>query len=236
MADEKNIVDDEDEFAVRHNPYAQLPSNSSKSMQPSPAKHVPRVKSSGFGSGVAKKQEKSEVKSTFSKIWDWIFNDVLVPTAKDVASDIIRNSADMIIYRDDYSRRRRNSGSSYSSYYRRSSDRDRDRDRDRRERDREKNSRRRGSDWEDIFIDRYDENGDEIRKADVERKLKDLIDISVDYGVASVADLYDLVGITANITDERIGWYKGELRGATVRQLRDGFLICTPDPGPIKTD
>lgn len=240
MADERNIDnDDEFESSIRKNPYAQLPSNSSNALARR-ERHEPRVKSIVENSG-ARRMEKSssEFKSTLSKIKDWVLNDVLIPTAKDVISNVISNSTDMILYRNEGGRRRRSSSGSYASCYRRGSDRDRDRDRDRRDRDKERSRRRGSNDWEDIFLPKYDEDGEILwSRTDAEKVISDLGDTAVDYGRATVADLYDLVGITASHTDEKRGWYKGELRGACVRKgydskYGDGWLICTPDPQPF---
>lgn len=238
MADEKNIVDDEDEFAVRHNPYAQLPSNSSKTLHNAPiAKHSPKLNAIGKG---ARKVDKGEIKpnsfkNTMKKIGDYILNDVLIPTGKDVIANIITNSTDMILYKGERRSRR-----SYSSYYRRSSsDSRRDRDRDDRD-DRRFERRRRAGDWEDIFLpdDEIDpETGrpywDRVKAENVISTLYDNIS---DYGRATVADLFDLTGISAAHTDENRGWEKGELRGACVRKVSGGFLIITPDPKPLERD
>lgn len=47
-----------------------------------------------------------------------------------------------------------------------------------------------------------------------------------EYGQASVADLYDIVGITSEWTDNRYGWTS--LRGAQIKPIRDGFLLVLP--------
>lgn len=44
-----------------------------------------------------------------------------------------------------------------------------------------------------------------------------------EYDVASVADLYDLVGISRKFTDQRYGW--DNLSDARVERLRDGGYI-----------
>ena len=59
-------------------------------------------------------------------------------------------------------------------------------------------------------------------------RLSDLIE---NYDTATVADLYDLAGITSNFTDDRWGWYT--LEGASVSHLREGYLLNLPKPVPI---
>lgn len=46
------------------------------------------------------------------------------------------------------------------------------------------------------------------------------------YDQASVADLYDFVGITGSFADEKWGWT--DLRGASVSKIREGWLLNLP--------
>ena len=46
------------------------------------------------------------------------------------------------------------------------------------------------------------------------------------YGVVSVGDLYDLVGVTGAYTDNNYGWT--DLRTASVVRTRDGYMIKLP--------
>ena len=110
--------------------------------------------------------------------------------------------------------RRRDSGSrvSYTKYYER--DRDREYDRNR--------SRRSVYDYDDIILDTRREAEDVLNRMD------DLIDA---YGMVSVADLYDLVGVSGNYTDNKYGWTN--LRNAEVRRTRDGYLIKLPKALPF---
>lgn len=48
------------------------------------------------------------------------------------------------------------------------------------------------------------------------------------YGSASVADLYDYLGVTGGFTDQRWGWT--DLSNADVRQTRRGFVFDLPRP------
>lgn len=51
------------------------------------------------------------------------------------------------------------------------------------------------------------------------------------YDAASVADLYDMVGITGQFTDARWGWTS--LKDARVVRVREGFLLDFPQPIPL---
>ena len=171
----------------------------------------------------AKTKKKSEVKKfadvfiaeDITSVKDYIVNDVLIPAAKKAISDIITNGIDMILYGEAKGRdRRRDGGSrvSYTKYYER--DRDRDYDRAR--------TRRSVYDYDDIILDTRGEAEDVLNRMD------DLIDA---YGMVSVADLYDLVGISGSYTDNKYGWTN--LRNAEVRRTRDGYLLKLPKALPF---
>lgn len=61
--------------------------------------------------------------------------------------------------------------------------------------------------------------------------LERLTDIIDTYDVASVADLYDLVGLPSSHTDNKWGWTS--TADANVRQIREGFLVNLPSAEPI---
>ena len=63
-------------------------------------------------------------------------------------------------------------------------------------------------------------------RGEAEEVLSHLVDLTIDYQQATVADLYDLVGITSNFTDNKYGWT--DLRSASVTRVRDGYLINLP--------
>jgi hypothetical protein len=173
--------------------------------------------------GTAKTKKKTEI-SKFKDVFiaedaknvkSYIVMDVLIPAAKKAVSDIVTNGIDMILYGEARGKdRRRDSGSrvSYTKYY----ERDRDRDYDRRR------ERRSVYDYDDIILDTRREAEDVLNRMD------DLIDA---YGMVSVADLYDLVGVTGNYTDNKYGWTN--LRNAEVRRTRDGYLIKLPKALPF---
>lgn len=59
-----------------------------------------------------------------------------------------------------------------------------------------------------------------------------LSDMAEKYGVVTVADLYDAVGITSEYTDRQWGW--NDLSEARIERVRDGYLIQLPPPGAIR--
>ena len=51
------------------------------------------------------------------------------------------------------------------------------------------------------------------------------------FKVASVADLYDLVGVSCDYTANNYGWTN--LRNASVVRVRDGYLLKLPRALPL---
>ena len=56
-------------------------------------------------------------------------------------------------------------------------------------------------------------------------------EIMEEYGIVRVADLFDLVGITGDYTDNKYGWTN--IRSAEVVRVRDGYKIKMPRAMPI---
>lgn len=142
----------------------------------------------------------------------YILMDVLVPAMKKAISDIVTNGVDMILYGEAGRSKRSSSASkvSYRSYY--------DRERDRRP------SRNRAVyDHDDIILD---------SKGEAEEVLSKMDEVIDTYGVASVGDLYDLVGIDGNYTDNKYGWT--DIRSARSVRVKDGgYMLKLPKPLPI---
>lgn len=66
-------------------------------------------------------------------------------------------------------------------------------------------------------------------RGEAEEVLSSLVDIVNDYEVATVADFYDLVGITGSFTDNKYGW--PSFQGVTVSRARGGgYIINLPRP------
>jgi hypothetical protein len=147
----------------------------------------------------------------FMDIKEYIMQDVLVPALKNAIEDAITNGISMMLNGGEPRRRgdRKSSASrvSYRSYY----------DRDDRDRDRGRSSKNTGYSYDDIILETRGEAEDVINRLD------ELIDV---YGMASVADLYDLVGISGQYTDNKYGWT--DVRNATHVRVRDGYLLKMP--------
>lgn len=174
--------------------------------------------------GIGKKLAETFLEDDTKSVGSYIFHDVLIPAAKSMICDIVGwgGFAEMFLFggeRRGRSGGRRDNGRSYTSYgsYYRTTDRDRDRDpRDRDQRDISRASRAR-HDFDEIVLE---------TRGEAETVLSHLVDLTIDYNQATVADLYDLVGITSNFTDNKYGWT--DLRGAGVTRVRGGYLLDLP--------
>lgn len=154
--------------------------------------------------------------SDLRTVSEYVVKDILIPSAKRTLGEMLNNGIDMMLYGEVKPKRRSTSSSrvSYASYY----------DRDDRTIRRDSNIGRARTSSHDVLLETR------IEAEEVLNTLDDLID---QYGVVSVADLYDLVGLTStNYTDNKYGWT--DLRHAEVRRDRDGYLLRMPKATPIK--
>lgn len=177
-------------------------------------------------SGTVKQQKQSfgrRLTETFledntKSVGDYIIHDVLIPAAKSMISDTVSGGIEMLLFGGRKgSRTNRDGGRSYVNYNSasyRGSIRDMPGRRPDREISRVGRSRH---DFGEIILE---------TRGEAEEVLSHLVDLTIDYGMASVADLYDLVGITSNFTDNKYGWT--DLRNASVSRVRGGYLINLP--------
>ena len=169
-----------------------------------------------------KKSEINKLKDIFvsediKSVKSYIFMDVLVPAIKDAIEDIVTNAIRMILRGDTSARRSSSAASkiSYRDYY----------DGDRRNKDRFRNETRPVTkySYDDIILESKGE-----AEAVLDR-MGEIIDI---YGMVRVADLYDLVGVTGDYTDNKYGWTN--ISGAKPVRVRDGrYMLDLPRALPI---
>lgn len=177
--------------------------------------------------GEAKTKKKSELSKIASNIIseeaksikEYAIYDVVIPVVKDTITQLIKGSIDMLFYgevRSSSSSRRNSSNASRVSY------RDYYDDRSIR-RDLSRTSTRYS----------YDDITFEYRQ-DAEEVLNRMDEIVEQYGVVTVADLFDLAGITGNgYTDQNYGWTS--TRSASVERNRHGeFILKLQRPSSIR--
>ena len=148
-----------------------------------------------------------------SKVKSYILMDVLVPTIKKAISDIVKNGVDMILYGESGQNKKRTYAStvSYRDYYDnggRGASRFDDPPRAR---------TRVGYNFDDIILE---------TRGEAEEVLSSMDELIETYGSVSVADMYDLVGISCEYTDNKYGWKN--IRTAEPVRVRDGYMLKLP--------
>ena len=152
-----------------------------------------------------------------ASVKSYVFMEVFVPAIKKLISDIVTDGIDIVLYGGTNRNKRGSGPSSYVSYSKYSDSRDS-------HSYPSENRTRSGYSIKDIVIYNRGEAEDVLRQLDA------LMD---EYNIVRVADLYDLVGVTGNYTDNDYGWTN--IRNAKIVRTRDGgYLIDMPRAMPLK--
>lgn len=156
----------------------------------------------------------------------YVMGEILVPAAKDMVAEAVTQGFERMIFGESRSGGRRSSmGSSYSrphtNYNRMGPGRGMSRER---EDPRELSRRARAThEFDEIILD---------TRAEAELVIDRLGELIEQYDVATVAALYELVGITSQHTDGKWGW--DSMRDARVERLRGGgYLLDLPKTMPV---
>lgn len=180
---------------------------------------VPEKKVEKVITGLAKSKKKTGlqkimnvfVADDINDVKSYIIEDIVVPAAKDIILDAVK----AVLGVNGRSGRSNTNSSkvSYRKYFN-----------DGNHRESAGSTRTKtGYEYDDIVIDNRGEAEDVLLRMD---------ELIATYGLVSVADFYDLVGITGNYTDNKYGWT--DIRSATVvRAGRDGYMIKLPKALPL---
>ena len=171
------------------------------------------------GTVKTKKNEMRKLRDVFisedvKSVKSYILMDVLVPAIKDAIEDIVTNGIRMVL-RGETSARKSSSASkiSYNRIY------DSKINNDRFARDSSPSIR---YSYDDIILESRGEAEDVITMME---------EIIEEYGFVRVADLYDLVGITGDYTDNKYGWTS--IRSAEPVRVRNGYMLRLPRAVPL---
>lgn len=185
-------------------------------------KEKERIQQQKVVSGTVKTQKKSglqKIADSFiaedaGRVGEYVTTDILIPSLKKLALDLIKNTADILF--NGYSGSSRSnipaSKVSYGSYFRP----------DERAGFRQHTTRTTYS-YDNIILE---------NRGDAEMVLAQMDEIISKYGCARVLDLYELVGMTGSYTDQNYGWY--DLRTASVLRVQDGYLLKLPRATDIR--
>lgn len=230
----------DEELGIRDTPEENFPSNANKEKRTRvikaerEEKEKPEKQKSVVKGRVLKRKKSPGKKiSEFlfaddvKNVFNYIFVDVLIPVVKSTILDIVSISADRMLFGDDGdSLRRRNNkrlfggGSiNYGGYSKNAPDRRYFKEHHNTSQARETGIVKARASFHDIIV----EDRDDIEE--VLMKLEELIDV---YGVASIADFYDLVGVETSYVDYKHGW--DNLARAGIQRVRGGYIIDFPRP------
>jgi hypothetical protein len=144
----------------------------------------------------------------------YILWDVLVPKVKNTIEEVLVSTVHAIFGGTSESRKT-GSKVSYRSYY---DDRNRRNERV----DNHYTRSKIGYEFDDVILE---------SRGEAEAVLHQMDEVVSTYGVVTVADLYDMVGITGRYTDNKYGWT--DIRSAEPIRVRDGYLIKLPKAMPL---
>lgn len=162
--------------------------------------------------GFLSKMFKGFISEDAKDVKSYVFGDVLIPAIKKAISDIVTDGIDIILYGESRGKRGRSTAEkiSYRSYY-----------------DRNDSYRRPVASYNDYSYDSIILSS----RGEAEEVLARMDELMDTYGLVSVADLKDLVGINGNYTDNKYGWTS--IKSAEVVRVRDGYTIKMPRAVPI---
>ena len=145
-----------------------------------------------------------------SNVKSYIVSDVIVPAIKDAIEDIVH----MLLRGEAGGRKKSGSASriSYRDFYGKD------------------NGRRDYSNPGSRSVYEFDEQVIGSR-GEAEEVLSRMDDMMATYGIVSVADFYDLLGVPCDYTANKYGWTN--IRNAQVVRVRDGYVIKFPRAMPI---
>lgn len=144
----------------------------------------------------------------------YILMDVLVPAIKKAISDIVTNGIDMVLYGESGRTKRPESTASkvsYRGYYNKDQPVART------------TARTAAYDYDDVILP---------TRGEAEEVLSRMDDLIATYGVVSVADLYDLVNVSCNYTDNKYGW-TNLVNVVPVRASGGGYILKLPRALPL---
>ena len=152
-----------------------------------------------------------------------LFETIILPALKSTIADFFSNGMSMLLFGEDAGPGRRGSPRSYDRMYerRQPSYRGRRSDRSQRHQSRRpnRNVQRTEQVFEDVFFDYRD---------DAQIVLAGMLERIAEYGQTTIGDLYSMVGMGTNYTNESWGW--DNLSGVHVQHTSEGYLIDFPEP------
>jgi hypothetical protein len=166
---------------------------------------------------VGKKFLETFITDDFPGVFSYVINDILIPAAKGTISDMFHSSIDMIFggaiskYTNVNMNRNNNQRTNYGNCSLNLNNINRPLQP-------QQNLNRARHNFDDIALN---------SRAEATEVLSNLVDLTLDYGQATVEDLYGFVGLPSDFVDARYGWH--DLSTATIRPARGGgYMLVLP--------
>ncbi|MFI3173931.1 MAG: hypothetical protein R3Y53_01865 [Bacillota bacterium] len=141
----------------------------------------------------------------------YLWHDVLLPAVKDIVEDMVVKGIRVMLRGEEADRKSSTASKvSYRNYYKDNSA--------------TSSTSYTSNKYNDLDI-RLDSRGE------CEEVIYRLEELTEAYGMVSVADLYDLVGITSVYTDNKYGWTT--VQDVKVLRIREGYLLKMPKAKPL---
>lgn len=200
----------------RRSPREEEPKTEEKRIDKVVAGHVVRRKAP-----LGKRMKETFLGGADKSVFEYVVQDVIVPAVRDMIADAGQQGLERMLYGEVRSVARRSHvrpgdprrNTNYNGM-------SRSRDEDRRQMSRKA---RANHDFYEIIIP---------TRPEAEAVLEGLFALLDEYEVASVADLYEMVGESSQFTDRNWGWT--DLRGSDIRRVREGYLLDLPRPEDIR--
>lgn len=191
-----------------------------------PGNEEPKKEITKVTQGTIRRKEKPLLAKMFGEtakdIGSYVFNDVLIPSIKEIITDIINNGLEMMLYGSQARTSRgggRNKLGSYVSYNSIFSSGGRSRGAKRRSTGEAITRSASRHDFGDIVFD---------NRLDAEMVLTTMLEAIDLYESVTVAEFYNAVGLETEWNDHKFGW--DNLATASVRRIREGYIINLPRP------
>lgn len=174
---------------------------------------------------LGKRMAETFVGGDIKSVGQYVVFDVMIPAAKDMFSDAISTGIERMLFGENRTPSRRSRSSSSNGFghvaYNRFASSQSQRRADPRG---TFSSRARAThDFDEIILE---------SRIEAEEVIARLYGLLSEYQLATVSDLYEMVGITGSFTDEKWGWT--DINGAGVTRIRNGYLLDLPRPEPIR--
>lgn len=173
--------------------------------------------------GLAKKIADTFTGDDMHSVGNFILFEVALPALKTMISDAVSQGAERALFGESSRSHGRSMGTRYTNYSNYSKGSGITGRAGEADGPRSISSRARAAhDFKEIILD---------SRGEAEEVLDKLTELVKAYDVASVSDLYDLVGISGSFTDDKWGW--SNLRGAGIQRVREGYLLNLPRTEPL---